>query len=81
MTSIYITYQFGGNMRQKLITLDVYAFELARRKKNFSDWVRKQLHSEDSGESISELKAEIATLEKQIGFWIESVDKLKEELK
>lgn len=35
-------------MRQKLITLDPTSFELASKKKNFSQWVRDQLRSEDN---------------------------------
>ena len=67
-------------MRQKMINLDPYAWELANRKTNFSEWVRSQLRSERNGETMDALKAENATLEKQIAFWVESVDKLKEEL-
>ena len=35
-------------MRQKLITLDPTSFELASKKRNFSQWVRDQLRSEDN---------------------------------
>lgn len=33
-------------MRQKLITLDATTWELAQKKKNFSEWVRNQLRAE-----------------------------------
>jgi len=48
-------------MRQKLITLDGQAWDLALKKTNFSAWVRDQLKSERNNK---EGKAVIAQLEK-----------------
>jgi len=48
-------------MRQKLITLDGKAWDLALKKTNFSAWVRDQLKSERNN---NEGKAVIAQLEK-----------------
>ena len=33
-------------MRQKLITLDQFTWELASKKTNFSEWIRNMLRSE-----------------------------------
>tara|TARA_R110000822_G_scaffold302308_2_gene426475 strand:- start:332 stop:559 length:228 start_codon:yes stop_codon:yes gene_type:complete len=68
-------------MRQKLITLDPYSWELAQRKKNFSEWVRSQLRLELAGESIGELSAHNESLEKQIAYWIDIVEKQTREMK
>jgi len=53
-------------MRPINVTLDSYTWELAKRKVNFSDWVRKQLHSEADCNSIPELQAELAQARKAI---------------
>jgi hypothetical protein len=67
-------------MRQKMINLDPYTWELANRKKNFSDWVRSQLRLELAGESIGELSAYNVSLEKQVAYWIDIVEKQTREM-
>jgi len=67
-------------MRQKLITLDPYAFELAQRKKNFSSWVRKQLHLEGNGESVDQLIAHIEELTEQSDAWYQKYAALRKEV-
>jgi hypothetical protein len=37
-------------MRQKLLTLCIQTFEVAKKMKNFSSWVRKELKAYDEGE-------------------------------
>ena len=49
-TSVYEytirTYDFGLSMRPITISLDATTWELAKKKQNFSAWVRDQLRSE-----------------------------------
>jgi hypothetical protein len=40
------TYDFGLDMRPITISLDATTWELAKKKQNFSAWVRDQLRSE-----------------------------------
>jgi len=55
------TYDFGLFMRPITISLDSITWELAKRKTNFSAWVRDQLRSErnkeDSAEEVRDIKA------------------------
>lgn len=67
-------------MRQKMITLDPYAFELAQRKDNFSSWVRKQLHLEGNGEAVEQLNARIEELTEQSDAWYQKYAALRKEV-
>lgn len=47
------TYNFGLNMRPITISLDATTWELAKKKSNFSAWVRDQLRSERNKTEVS----------------------------
>jgi len=53
-------------MRQKLITLDPTCWELAKKKGNFSEWVRNQLRSDRNQQDAGQV---IADLEKDCEYW------------
>ena len=67
-------------MRQKLITLDPTSMGLAQKKRNFSDWVRKQLRLDDAGLSFEELDAEIDRLAQQKEYWYQKYTSLAKEV-
>lgn len=60
-------------MRQKLITLDGKAWDLALKKTNFSQWVRDQLKSERNNKEgqavIAQLEKDCETLYQQKEDW------------
>jgi len=68
-------------MRQKLITLDLVTFEMASKKKNFSEWVRNQLRSErnnsEGREVIAQLEKDCDNLFRQKEYWFEKYVTLK----
>jgi len=68
-------------MRQKLITLDLQTFEMASKKKNFSEWVRNQLRSERNNSEgravIAQLEKDTEALFRQKEYWFEKYSELK----
>jgi len=44
----------ASNMRPINVTLDATTWELAKKKTNFSSWVRDQLRSEDNKRKVSD---------------------------
>jgi hypothetical protein len=60
-------------MRPITISLDSEAWELAKKKTNFSEWIRNSLRSERNREPankvIAQLEKEIDLLQKQSDLW------------
>ena len=50
-------------MRQKLLTLCIQTFEVAKNMKNFSSWVRRELKAFEEGEDRLYYKAKVTHLE------------------
>jgi len=66
-------------MRQKLITLDPTSWELAQKKKNFSEWVRKQLRLEADGHSLSSLSTDYEFMYEAKVYWQQKYNALKDQ--
>jgi hypothetical protein len=64
-------------MRQKLITLDPTSMELAKKKANFSEWVRKQLRLEAEGVSLSSLSTDYEFMYDAKEYWMKKYNELK----
>lgn len=68
-------------MRPINVTLDSVTWELAKKKTNFSDWVRNQLRSErnrgDELTYIQQLEEEIQELERLKEYWYETALRYK----
>jgi len=64
-------------MRQKLITLDPTSMELAKKKHNFSEWVRKQLRLEAEGVSLSSLSTDYEFMYEAKEAWRKRYEELK----
>jgi len=64
-------------MRQKLITLDPTSWELAQKKKNFSEWVRKQLRLEVDGHSLDSLTTDYEFMYDAKEYWMKKYNELK----
>jgi hypothetical protein len=70
-------------MRPINVTLDSVTWELAKKKSNFSDWVRNQLRSErnrlynDKDSYIQQLEEEIKELERLKEYWYQTARNLK----
>jgi len=67
-------------MRQKLITLDPTSWDLAQKKDNFSEWVRKQLRLEAEGHSLSSLSTDYEFMYDAKQFWQRKYEELKKEM-
>ena len=62
-------------MRPINVSLSANTWELAKRKKNFSEWIRLQLHAEKRvARELEELKADLATARKAIKYYLDLQD-------
>tara|TARA_R110000823_G_C15918429_1_gene498433 strand:- start:768 stop:977 length:210 start_codon:yes stop_codon:yes gene_type:complete len=68
-------------MRPINVTLDSQTWELAKQKKNFSEWVRRQLKLEASGHTYQAMELEVEVLYEQKEHWYRKYADLKKELK
>jgi hypothetical protein len=71
----------GIDMRPINVTLDSQTWELAKQKKNFSEWVRKQLRIEDEYYGLKAMEEEILGLAKEKEYWYQKCRDLQRELK
>ena len=62
-------------MRPINVSLSANTWELAKRKGNFSEWIRLQLHAEKRvARELEQLKADLAQAKKAIKFYLDQQD-------
>lgn len=67
-------------MRPINVTLDSQTWEWAKRKTNFSEWVRQQLHYDEKGPSIEALIAQAEEMYEQKEYWYQKYAALRKEM-
>jgi hypothetical protein len=71
----------GVNMRPINVSLSANTWELAKRKKNFSQWIRLQLHAEKRvARELLQLQEDLTQARSAIQQYVKVVDELSREL-